>query len=169
MATAPPAPDWSGQHPVATAPAGRPAGFWIRFVACILDGLILGLVAAVMVVIFAAIAAVSGKTADEDPPAAIVLLGVLMVLAYVLICWLYEALLTSSERGATLGKRALGLRIVRADGAQLSFGRATARYFLKAIVTPMVPLGIGFMLAGWTSGKRALHDLMADTLVVRSA
>lgn len=169
MATAPPAPDWSGQHPVATAPAGRPAGFWIRFVAYILDGLILGLVAAVMVAIFAAIAAVSGKTADGDPPAAIVLLGVLMVLAYVLMCWLYEALLTSSERGATLGKRALGLRIVRADGVRLSFGRATARYFLKVIVTPMVPLGIGYMLAGWTSGKRALHDLMADTLVVRSA
>ena len=174
MATAPPAPDWSGQQPVATAPppngpGARPAGFWIRFVAYILDGLILGLVAAVMVVIFAAIAAVSGKTADGEAPTGVVVLGVLMVLAYVLMCWLYEALLTSSERGATLGKRALGLRIVRADGVRLSFGRATARYFLKVIVTPMVPLGIGYMLAGWTSGKRALHDLMADTLVVRAA
>ncbi len=167
MATAPPPPDWSRQQQVTTVPSGRPAGFWIRFVAYILDGLILGFVAAVMVLIFAAIAAVSGKTADGDPPTGVILLGVLMVLAYVLICWLYEALMTSSERGATLGKRALGLRIVRADGVQLSFGRATARYFLKVIVTPMVPLGIGYMLAGWTKGKRALHDLMADTLVIR--
>ena len=67
------------------------------------------------------------------------------MLALIVINWLYEALMTSSPRGATLGKRALGLRIVRADGAQLSFGRATARHFLKVMITPLVPLAIGYL------------------------
>jgi uncharacterized RDD family membrane protein YckC len=70
-----------------------------------------------------------------------------LVMLLTVIAWLYEALLTSSTRGATLGKMVLGLRIVRDDGTQLSFGRATGRFFLKAIVTPAVPLGIGYLMA----------------------
>ena len=76
--------------------------------------------------------------------------------------------MTSSPRGATLGKQALGLRIVRADGAQLSFGRATARHFLKVMITPLVPFAIGYLMAAFTARKRALHDFLADTLVIRS-
>ena len=76
--------------------------------------------------------------------------------------------MTSSARGATLGKQAIGMRIVRADGARLSFGRATARYFLKTLITPLVPFGIGYLLAAFTARKRALHDLLADTLVLKT-
>ena len=93
---------------------------------------------------------------------------IVMVLALLLINWLYEALMTSSPRGATLGKQALGLRIVRADGTQLSFGRATARHFLKFMITPLVPLAIGYLMAAFTDRKRALHDVLAETLVIRS-
>ena len=75
--------------------------------------------------------------------------------------------MTSSHHGATFGKRALGLRIVRADGATLSFGRATARHFLKVLITPLVPLAVGYSAGRLHPGKRALHDLMADTLVIR--
>ena len=89
------------------------------------------------------------------------------VLALIVVNWLYEALMTSSPRGATLGKQALGLRIVRADGARLSFGRATARHFLKVMITPLVPLAIGYLMAAFTARKRALHDVLADTLVIR--
>ena len=77
--------------------------------------------------------------------------------------------MTSSPRGATLGKMALGLRIVRVDGTQLSFGRATARHFAKYMVTPMVPLAIGYIMAAFTNRKRALHDILADTLVIYSS
>ena len=80
------------------------------------------------------------------------------ILALIVVNWLYEALMTSSPRGATLGKQALGLRIVRADGAQLSFGRATARHFLKVMITPLVPFAIGYLMAAFTARKRALHD-----------
>ena len=55
-----------------------------------------------------------------------------------------------------------------AEGAPLSFGRATGRHFLKFIVTPMVPFAIGYLLAAFTSGKKALHDMMADTRVIKN-
>jgi uncharacterized RDD family membrane protein YckC len=145
---------------------GRPAGFWIRFVAYLIDGLVLGVVAAVLLVIFVVVAASTDNTPDDEASPAVVALGLALIAAFAAIGWLYEALLTSSERAATLGKMALGLRVVRADGARLSFGRATARYFLKVLITPMVPLFIGYLLAAFTTGKKALHDLLAETLVI---
>ena len=75
----------------------------------------------------------------------------------------------SSARGATVGKLALGLRVVRDDGARLSFLRATGRHFPKIIITPLIPLAIGYLMAAFTDRKRALHDIIADTLVISRA
>jgi uncharacterized RDD family membrane protein YckC len=93
---------------------------------------------------------------------------VLAVLAYLVIGWLYEAFLTSGPHGATLGKQAVGVRILCADGTPLSFGRATGRHFLKVMVTPMIPFAIGYLMAAFTARKRALHDVMADTFVIKT-
>ena len=79
--------------------------------------------------------------------------------------WLYEALMESSRWQATLGKRAVGLRVVDLGGRHISFGRATARHFAK-ILSSLI-LNIGFIMAGFTEKKQALHDLIAGTLVVR--
>ena len=166
MATAPPPPDWSGQRQTATLPLGRPAGFWIRVVAYFIDGFILSTAIGALFGIVYGLAILLGASSNET---AVGFGTIAAVIGMIVGAWLYEALFTASPRGATLGKLAIGARIVRADGAQLSFGRATARHFLKVLITPMVPLGIGYMLAGWTQGKRALHDLMADTLVVRTS
>ena len=158
MSLAPPPPNWSGPQHVATVDRGHAAGFWIRFVAYIIDVLVLGIVVIVIFFVAALLAGFSMGVAG---------LGIILAIpALILTGWLYEALLTSGPHGATLGKRVVGLRIVRADGAQLSFGRATARYFLKAMITPLVPLAIGYLMAAFTSGKRSLHDFMADTLVI---
>jgi len=163
----PPPPSWSNQQQTATSePVGPPAGFWIRFLAYLVDGFILvlalGLIGGVIVGLAIALGG-SGK----DSEAAIGVAVIFALLIYFVVGWLYEALLTSGPHGATLGKQAVGVRIVRADGAPLSFGRATGRHFLKVLVTPMVPLAIGYILAGFTQGKRALHDFMADTLVIK--
>ncbi|HZP98817.1 MAG TPA: RDD family protein [Reyranella sp.] len=166
MATAPPPPDWSGQQQVANvASSTRAAGFWIRVVAYLIDGFVLAIGIGLMAGIIIGAVALLGGSSNDLAAGIGVLVGIAGLIA---LGWLYEALMTSSPRGATLGKQAIGVRIVRADGARLSFGRATARHFLKVLVTPLLPFGIGFMLAGWTKGKRALHDLMADTLVVKA-
>ena len=165
VTNAPPPPAWVDRQPVAIAESGRPGGFWIRFVAYLLDAFIVSIAAG----IFIAIVLLSDESIDDSNDSFFIIGStIVMVLALIVINWLYEALMTSSPRGATLGKQALGLRIVRADGAQLSFGRATARHFLKVMITPLVPLAIGYLMAAFTARKRALHDFLADTLVIHS-
>ena len=146
-----------------------PAGFWIRFVAYMIDALIVTAVSLLVIAICVGVVILTDESLDLENPGGIVIGAVLVVIAVLIVInWLYEALMTSSPRGATLGKMALGLRIVRFDGAQLSFGRATGRHFAKFVVTPAVPLFIGYIMAGFTNRKRALHDILADTLVIKS-
>jgi len=169
MVIAPPPPSWSGPPQVAAPESlGPPAGFWIRFVAYIVDAFILMLAVVVIAVVIIGLAVAIGGTSGKDSDVAIGAGVIMALLAYVVIGWLYEAFLTSGPRGATLGKQAVGVRIVCADGAPLSFGRATGRHFLKIFVTPMIPFAIGYLMAAFTARKRALHDIMADTFVIKT-
>jgi uncharacterized RDD family membrane protein YckC len=67
--------------------------------------------------------------------------------------------------GATLGKMAAKIRVVRADGSKLTYGRALGRYGGK-IVSQLI-LGIGYLMAAFDQEKRALHDHMCDTRVIK--
>jgi uncharacterized RDD family membrane protein YckC len=83
-----------------------------------------------------------------------------------LVNWIYEAALESSSHQATLGKMALGLKVTDTEGRQISFARASGRHFAK-ILSGMILL-IGYIMAGFTERKQALHDVIAGTLVVRA-
>jgi uncharacterized RDD family membrane protein YckC len=72
-----------------------------------------------------------------------------------------------STRGATIGKLALGLKVIRADGGPLSVGLATGRFFAY-LLDAWFTLTIGFIIAGFDSEKRALHDRICDTRVIYS-
>jgi uncharacterized RDD family membrane protein YckC len=72
----------------------------------------------------------------------------------------------SSERQATFGKSVMSLRVTNYEGQRISFGHATGRFFAK-IVSGMVPLAIGYIMAAFTEKKQALHDLIAGTLVLK--
>ena len=130
----------------------RYAGFWIRAGALLIDSV-------VVLVGFGAVALVVGAIAGRD-----VGIGVWYLLGIV-GQWLYFALMESSERQATLGKSALGLAVTDADGRRVGFGRATGRYFAK--ILSGLPIGIGYLLAAFTARKQALHDMVAQTLVMR--
>jgi len=80
--------------------------------------------------------------------------------------WLYYALLESSAWQGTVGKKALGLIVTDLDGRPITFARATGRFFSR-LITGLVPLMIGYILAGITAKKQALHDMIAGTLVLR--
>ena len=82
-----------------------------------------------------------------------------------IIQWLYFSLTESSSWQATLGKKALGLTVTDLEGRRIGFGRATGRYFAKYLSTLI--LFIGWLMAGFTEKKQALHDMMAGTLVLR--
>jgi uncharacterized RDD family membrane protein YckC len=82
----------------------------------------------------------------------------------IVVSWLYFAKMESSEKQATIGKKAMGIYVTDVNGQRLTFGRATGRFFAK-IISSMVPLYIGFIMAGFTQKKQALHDMIAGTLV----
>jgi uncharacterized RDD family membrane protein YckC len=69
--------------------------------------------------------------------------------------------------GRTLGKWVAGLRIERLDGEPLSFARALLRHLVGYPLT-LLTLGLGFLVAAFHPQGRALHDLLAGTVVVRS-
>lgn len=152
------------------------AGFWRRFGAMIVDGIILnvafliiGFVLGLIGFSFFDSVELSSETADMSASVSggyeLSPLGSLISIA---VTWLYYALMESSARGATLGKMALGLRVTDLDGNRIGFGRATGRHFGK-FVSALI-LMIGFIMAGFTKRKQALHDIMAGCLVVaRSA
>jgi len=178
----PPPPNWQAQQyqqPPVPLPYGapppaawQPGGFWIRFVAALIDGIVLSVPMMIVAGVFAGgIFTGIDKVDSPEGETAAVLAGVMFFLiiwpVFIIISWLYEALMTSSERCATLGKRAVGLRVLKADGTRLGFGRATGRHFAKALVTPLIPFAIGYIMAGFTDRKRALHDMIADTVVIK--
>lgn len=81
------------------------------------------------------------------------------------VAWTYFATMESGPWQATVGKRALRLVVVDGRGARLSILRASGRYLGKYV--SILLLGIGFIMAAFTARKQALHDLMADTVVLR--
>jgi uncharacterized RDD family membrane protein YckC len=82
-----------------------------------------------------------------------------------MLSWIYYASMESSSWQATLGKKILGLKVTDLAGNRISFARASGRFFGK-ILSGMI-LGIGFLMAGFTQRKQALHDILAGCLVLR--
>jgi len=161
------------------ATAGRGyAGFWLRFLAYLIDTAVLIIPCWLIVIVIIAGAGGTGvlinaRNRGADNPAEVFaalapLLGIIFVAIIFMIAgmWLYFAYQESSEQQATIGKRVLSLRVTDKNGNRLSFGHASGRYFAK-IVTNLVPLAIGWILAGVTEKKQALHDFIAGTLVWR--
>jgi uncharacterized RDD family membrane protein YckC len=91
---------------------------------------------------------------------------ILFSLFFIAMSWLYHAFMESSAWQGTIGKRALGIVVTDLNGAPVNFARATGRFFSR-LVSVMIPLGIGYLLAGFTAQKQALHDLMSSCLVLR--
>ncbi len=152
------------------------AGFWLRVVAYLIDGVILSAAIFALVIPFifltgavAHLGSLAHQRGEQVDPAVV---GALLTVVFVflgvsiLIQWLYHAYLESGEKQATWGKQILGLYVTDISGQPISFGRASGRFFAK-IVTGMIPLGIGYAMAGFTERKQALHDMIATCLVLR--
>lgn len=153
------------------------AGFWLRVVAYLIDSLVMGLA---FMAIFIPFAVMTGLTAilgnihpGEDPRDVGALLGGTFFLGLMTIIsltvvgsWLYHAKMESSAWQATVGKKILSLRVTDLNGARVTFARASGRHFGK-FITGLIPLGVGFILAGLTEKRQALHDMIASCLVLR--
>jgi uncharacterized RDD family membrane protein YckC len=151
------------------------AGFWLRFVAIIIDGIIIGVVQSFLIVPILAAAGfsfASGIQSGEMSEAeAIGMIGTLMatmgttILISYTIGILYFTLMEASKFQATVGKLALGLIVTDLNGGKLDFTKALVRNLCK-IISSMI-LYIGYIMAGFTDKKQGLHDMIAGTLVLK--
>jgi uncharacterized RDD family membrane protein YckC len=137
------------------------AGFWIRFVAVLIDAVLLGVVGIAISAAVIGSAFLSGPDLNEGAMMGRLLLQYFLNFAVGVLyeCWFLV------NRGATLGKQALGLKVIRANGGPINWGLAVGRYFGK-IVSGMVLL-LGYIMAAFDDEKRALHDRICDTRVVK--
>jgi uncharacterized RDD family membrane protein YckC len=156
------------------------AGFWLRFVAYVIDGLIsffaFGIVVA-LIIGFIGIGTLReqfqqmDRGADPSNPAfpAMLFVTIFTFVAFAIVAsWLYFAGMESSAHQGTLGKMALGLVVTDMEGRPISFARASGRFFSR-LITRLIPLAIGYIMAGFTEKKQALHDMIASCLVLRKA
>jgi uncharacterized RDD family membrane protein YckC len=167
-----------GMGPMGMAPgmavpgAYRYAGFWIRFVALLIDGIILGIVGFIVTFPLTLLgmggASVLTRGGD-DPSAALAALPAIMATAglsgiiRLVLNLAYEVYFLTSK-GATIGKMALGLKVIRTDGGPISMGLAVGRFFARFVSA--IILCIGFIMAGFDPQKRALHDRICNTYVI---
>lgn len=147
------------------------AGFWKRFAAYFIDSILVGIVTWIvqMIVMAGFFGVGAGLSSGNDPGAMIAgagLVGVMfgMVLLPLAMQAVYFAWMHASARQATLGKMAVGIKVTADDGQAISFARGIGRYFAGIISS--LTLCIGYIMAGFTDRKRALHDMVASTLVV---
>ena len=134
----------------------RPAGFWIRAAALLIDGLVLTLVEGSFR--FAA-RRLGGVSADD----AAILHGMTSLFTLVFAA-LYVTLLHAGT-GQTIGKLAVRAHVVLVDGGPVPVGVSLLRFF--GYFVSCLTFGLGYLMAGLRHDKRALHDLIAGTRVER--
>lgn len=152
--------------PIRPLEVPRYGGFWIRFLARLIDWLILIVInsAITMPLGLGGLSILSGSHDMFDLASMLALFG-LAAMIRVTVSATYEILLTW-KKGATLGKLALGLKVVRPDGSGITLGRSVARFF-STWISGFI-FCIGYIIAAFDDEKRSLHDRICETRVIRT-
>lgn len=151
------------------------AGFWLRFVALVIDGIIVGVAQSFIIVpilgVFGFNLANNLQDGDMSEAEAIGMVASIMatmgttILISSILAMLYYVLMETSKYQATVGKIALGLKVTDMNGEKLDVTKSLIRNLSK-IISGLI-LYIGYIMAGFTDKKQALHDMIASTLVVK--
>lgn len=149
------------------------AGFWIRLCAAIIDLIVMYIIIVILNLpvfnfifftfetIFKILFIFIGLEFAFN-----IILVMVQIITVIVISWLYFSLMESSNKQATLGKQALGIKVININGKPISFERATGRYFAKFISNSS--LLVGYIMAAFTQKKQSLHDLIAKILVIKT-
>lgn len=148
------------------------AGFWKRFAAFILDFIVTYFLVVGIRLVVMAVRSIFGWWPDIDTgtsppdksPAQLILSFGYSFLWFSVIKWLYYAIMESSKQQGTLGKMALSIIVVDEQNGRVSFWRASGRFWARLL--SILTLLVGYMMAGFTEKKQALHDKIARTYVV---
>ena len=148
------------------------AGFLTRLVTYFIDSLVLSGLSFILIAVWALSYGLVAYYAHIEPAlfdfasdnTGIVLAIAAYLLIVFMLPWLYFALQFSSTRQATLGMRAVGVKVVGYDYKRISFGRATGRLF--GMILSRLIFYIGFIMIAFTKRKQGLHDFIAETYVI---
>jgi uncharacterized RDD family membrane protein YckC len=147
--------------PAAGPPPEALAGFWRRLAAAFLDGILVGVIAAAIGQLFGvevpSPASTAGDTANFQPAAG----------PFVLVGLVYFTYFHATSAGQSIGDKIMGIRVLDAGtGRSLPYVRA----FVRALVSSLsaLPLFLGYFWMLWEPRKRTWHDIVADSLVVRT-
>ena len=143
------------------------AGFWRRVWAGSMDIVLEVIVALLLSLLVDVILHAIGGSMGIAPESMAYVTGVIFIILLTVGGWLYCAFSESSRYRATLGKRILGLQVVTLSGDKLTFGQASVRHLMKFL--SLFTLGFGFLMAGWTRRRQALHDMPNECLVIRDS
>ena len=162
--------------PVMTGTNITYASFGSRFVALIIDSLVVGclnfiVVAPLMTFLGLGVASQiqDGGAVTEEQAVGMIAGFVAAIFSAMIAVWvislLYFSLMESSKTQGSLGKMAMGIKVTDLEGQRISFGKAFLRSIGK-VVSQMI-MYIGYIMAAFTEKKQALHDIIASTLVVK--
>jgi uncharacterized RDD family membrane protein YckC len=140
------------------------AGFRKRLAAHLIDSLIVGVIGGVIGMMIGGIMGAAMGFGGQTSGGTLVAIQVVTQLVSLGLTATYYAGFHSSRSMATPGKMAIGIKVVRTDGDQITVARGVGRYF--ATIISGLTLLIGYIMAAFTEQKRALHDMICDTLVV---
>jgi uncharacterized RDD family membrane protein YckC len=135
------------------------AGLWRRGAAVVIDGVVVFLLGGALGLVLGLIFSIRGTNSERH-------LLVIQLLAIVGGA-LYRILFHASSYQATLGKQAMGIKVADQLGARVSLRQSTGRYFAEWLSA--CTLGVGYVMAGFTRRRQALHDRLAKTVVVRDS
>lgn len=141
------------------------AGFWRRVWAGLIDVSLEIVVALLITLVVDRFFKLFGRALGLERESTKYIAGFIFVPLLAIGGWLYAAFSESSRYRATVGKRIMHLQVVNADGGKLNFGQASVRHVMKFL--SLFTAGIGFLMAGFTKRRQALHDLPNDCLVIR--
>ena len=142
------------------------AGFWKRVAAYCIDSVIVGMVGGVIAMVIGMVLGIGMAGLGDSDAAGVgmIMVQLLTNLISMAISAAYYAGFHASAGMATLGKMAVGIKVVRLNGDRMTLARAIGRYF--ATILSALTLCIGYVMAAFTERKQGLHDMICDTLVV---
>jgi uncharacterized RDD family membrane protein YckC len=165
----------AGPAPVA-AGGLRLAGWWSRVGAQLIDGIIIGIGAVLILAVFGSVFSVGFLASDEAGIAGFILGMFLAAISIAIVALFYAPLLMARTNGQTLGRMALGIRVVRNNREPMTFGFAMLREVAVKALLFGIAGSVTFGLANladvlwplFDDENRALHDFVVDTRVVRA-
>ena len=154
--------------------ARRYGGFWIRFGARFIDGLIFTIPMVIFFAMFIPSMIRAQRQAGQPagPPNLFAISGFITLFVIMFVAGGFYEILMLKYRSATVGKMACGLRVIRPDGSSLSWGVCFGRFFMWNVVTSGIPylnsvlMLVSSIMLGVDAEKRALHDRVCDTRVI---